>query len=135
MDFFEKKVSEWTCENVLNHYKENNPQFTLKQALDSNNKDLKRISKDGSDAMCREKAKAIIVNWKKLNNSWLFSYELLVSAKPYTLGRSEWTKDLKKNNRMQELIFERDILMTEQYNEVIRTAITRDQAVQTTLTR
>ncbi|CAG8547054.1 10626_t:CDS:2, partial [Paraglomus occultum] len=63
--------------------------LTLKQALDSINKDLKRISKYGSDAKCREKAESIIVNWKKLNNSWLFGYELLVPAKPYTLGRSE----------------------------------------------
>ena len=62
MDFFEKKVSEWTCENVLNHYKENNPQLSLKQVLDLINNDLKRISKYGSDAICREKAKSIIVN-------------------------------------------------------------------------
>ncbi|CAG8705135.1 11332_t:CDS:10 [Funneliformis mosseae] len=51
------------------------------------------------------------------------NYELLVPAKLYTLGQSEWTKDLKKNNRKQELIFERDILMTEQHNEAIRTAL------------
>ena len=62
--FCEKNIGEWTCENVLNHYKENDSQLTLKQALDSINKDLKRISKYGSDAKCREKAEFIIVNWK-----------------------------------------------------------------------
>ncbi|CAG8641735.1 2536_t:CDS:10 [Paraglomus brasilianum] len=140
MDFLEKNVGQWTCENVLNHYKENDSQLTLKQALDSINKDLKRIAKHGSDAKCREKAESIIVNWKKLNNSWLFGYELLVPAKPFhswSIGDEllEWTKDAKKNSRMQELNFERDILMAEQHNEVIRTAVVRDQAVRTTLTR
>ena len=64
MNFFEKNVGEWTCENALNHYKENNPQFSLKKVLDSINKDLKRISKNGSDATCREKAESIIFSWK-----------------------------------------------------------------------
>ncbi|CAG8524718.1 14384_t:CDS:10 [Funneliformis mosseae] len=86
---------------------------------------LKRILKDGSDAICKEKAEAIIVNWKKLNNSWLFGYELLVPAKPYTLSQSEWIKDLKKNNRKQELILERDILMTKQHNEPHVQTLTR----------
>ncbi|CAJ0830335.1 5914_t:CDS:2, partial [Entrophospora sp. SA101] len=61
-------VGEWTCKNVLNHYKENDSQLTLKQALDSINKDLKRISKYDSDAKCREKAESIIVNWKDGND-------------------------------------------------------------------
>jgi len=64
MNFFEKNVVEWTCENALNHYKKNNPQLSLKQLLDSINKDLKRISNNDPDALCREKAESIIVNWK-----------------------------------------------------------------------
>ncbi|CAG8626092.1 6280_t:CDS:2, partial [Paraglomus occultum] len=146
----------------------NDSQLTLKQALDSINKDLKRIAKHGSDAKCREKAESIIVNWKKLNNSWLFGYELLVPAKPFhswSIGdellhennviiiaidtsSEHLIKDKidrkllnipfseniyclgmdKKYSRMQELNFERDILMAEQHNEVIRTAVVRDQA-------
>ncbi|CAG8438816.1 12628_t:CDS:2 [Acaulospora morrowiae] len=49
--------------------------------------------------------------------------------------RVEWTKDVKENIMMKDLISERNILMAEQHNEVIRTAVVRDQVVRTTLTR
>ncbi|CAG8622025.1 5646_t:CDS:2 [Ambispora gerdemannii] len=135
MDFFKTDVDEWTCENAIKYYRENNVQLNFNQILDTINKDLKRISKSGSDATRREKAESIIVNWKKLNNSWLFGYELLVPAKPYTLGQSEWTKNVKEDKRMKDLITECNILMAEQHNEVVRTAVVRDQVVRTTLAR
>nr|CAG8486707.1 13839_t:CDS:2 [Entrophospora candida] len=64
-------------------------------------------------------------------NSWFIPALTLAEAEQLL----EWTKDIKKNNRMQEQIFERDILMSKQYNEVIRTAVVQDQAVRTTLAR
>src|SRR5437763_964541 len=77
-------------ENVLNNYKENDPQLSLKQALDSISKDLKQISKYDFDAKCREKAESIIVNWKVClrKNSVVKREKVRVWSSRTTLGRS-----------------------------------------------
>ncbi|CAG8658074.1 17397_t:CDS:2, partial [Dentiscutata heterogama] len=98
------------------------------QTLDKINKDLKEISNFDPVATHREKAKLIICNWKKLNNCLLFGHELFVPAKPYTASRSE-------DNKMQGLIAERNILMAQQQNEVIKTSVVRDKMVRTALAR
>ncbi|CAG8509284.1 15202_t:CDS:2 [Cetraspora pellucida] len=104
MDFFKTDVDEWTCENVRKYYRKNN----VNQILDTINKDLKRISKSGSDATRWSMVKPYTLG-RSVMNSWfvptlilaeaeqllVVDYELLVPAKPYTLGRSKWTKDEK----------------------------------------
>ncbi|CAG8802269.1 7694_t:CDS:2, partial [Racocetra persica] len=122
--------------DAIKHYQENNHLLDFKQILDKINKDLKEISKFDTVATRREKAKLIICNWKfvptliwqKLNNCLLFGHELFVPAKPYTASRSE-------DNNMQDLIAERNVLVVQQQNEIIKTAVVRDQVVRTALSR
>ncbi|KAF0445970.1 hypothetical protein F8M41_002989 [Gigaspora margarita] len=105
MDFF-KTDDEWTCEDAIKYYQENNHMLDLKQILDKINKDLKEISKFDHVATRREKAEFIICNWKK------------------------WTKNAKENSKMQDLIAE-----PQQQNEIIKTSVVHDQVVQTALSK
>ncbi|KAF0445977.1 hypothetical protein F8M41_002995 [Gigaspora margarita] len=83
----------------------------LKQILDKINKDLKEISKFDHVATRREKAEFIICNWKK------------------------WTKNAKENIKMQDLIAERNVLVVQQQNKIIKTSVVRDQVVRTALSK
>ncbi|CAG8667140.1 7760_t:CDS:10, partial [Ambispora leptoticha] len=53
--------------------------------------------------------------------------------------RKNWTKDLKQSNRndkmIQKHVIERNILVEEQHNEILKNAMIRDQVVRTTLTK
>jgi hypothetical protein len=65
MDFFgETDVRQWTCKNVIKHYKEKNVEYDLKQILDTVNKDIKRVAGSNKDPSRREKAQSIINKWK-----------------------------------------------------------------------
>ncbi|CAG8621253.1 4527_t:CDS:2, partial [Cetraspora pellucida] len=138
---------EWTCENVIKYYQENNHLLDFKQTLDKINKDLKEISKFDPVATCREKAKTYNLQLegtvcllekgkgrkKKLNNCLLFGHELFVPAKPYTASQSEWSKNAKEDNKMQGLIAERNVPMVIVFepayvmncNKMVRTALAR----------
>ncbi|CAI2193157.1 19109_t:CDS:2 [Funneliformis geosporum] len=92
--------------------------------------DLKRISKYGSDANCREKAESIIINWKygQAVHSWSIGDELLVPAHSWSIGDELLVRHSLSNPS-------NDSDTSEQHNEVIRTAVVRDQAVRTTFAR
>ncbi|CAB4373460.1 unnamed protein product [Rhizophagus irregularis] len=116
MDFFdETDVRQWTCNNVIKHYKEKNVEYDIKRIFNTVNKDIKHVVRSNKDPSRREKAQSILNNWKS------------------------WVNDFKKFNRdnkkLQKLISERNILMAEQKNEIIKFTVVRDKVARTMLTR
>lgn len=65
MDFFdETDVRQWTCNNVIKHYKEKNVEYDIKRIFDTVNKDIKHVVRSNKDPSRREKAQSILNNWK-----------------------------------------------------------------------
>ncbi|CAJ0846475.1 15664_t:CDS:10 [Entrophospora sp. SA101] len=72
----------------------------------------------------KEKAQSILNNWK------VCLQEILrMKTEKKKKGEEEWTKNVKEYNKMQDLINDCNILMAEQHNKVIKTAIVQDQIV------
>jgi len=62
--FTETEVPEWRCDDAIQSYQKDFPQYVLKQILDTMNKDLKKMANSSTDQHRKSQAQWILDNWQ-----------------------------------------------------------------------
>ncbi|KAG9293001.1 hypothetical protein G9A89_016363 [Geosiphon pyriformis] len=63
--FTETEVPEWRCDDAIQSYQKDFPQYVLKQILDAIKKDLKKMANSSTDQHRKSRAQWILDNWQK----------------------------------------------------------------------
>ncbi|RUP46779.1 hypothetical protein BC936DRAFT_146531 [Jimgerdemannia flammicorona] len=87
MDFYKIPVDNWTCANIVEHYKSELPKTTRKILFDHIKKDLQRVAlaSSGFDVTRREKAQEILDSWM----DWTATIKLKGKTLRHLLNRSQ----------------------------------------------
>ncbi|RUP46781.1 hypothetical protein BC936DRAFT_146531 [Jimgerdemannia flammicorona] len=108
MDFYKIPVDNWTCANIVEHYKSELPKTTRKILFDHIKKDLQRVAlaSSGFDVTRREKAQEILDSWMVgfgLFGSQSREHNRLGCGEAGTLSRRAKQQELATENASKQM--------------------------------